>query len=90
VNVFFARYEASSREVAWMRTIGAGFDANAGPVAAGMDASGAPIAAGSNNNASGDIVGYLTGDSASGGKAGRARSRVRSTTPAWRSSTSSP
>ena len=68
VNVFFARYEASSGKVAWMRTIDAGFDANAGPVAAGMDASGAPIAAGS-NNPSGDIVGYLTGVSASGGDA---------------------
>jgi hypothetical protein len=68
VNVFFAKYEASSGKVAWMRTIDAGFDANAGPVAAGMDASGAIIAAGT-NNPSGAIVGYLTGVSSSGGDA---------------------
>jgi hypothetical protein len=68
VNVFFAKHEASSGKVAWMRTIDAGFDANAGPVAAGMDASGAPIAAGT-NNPSGAIVGYLTGVSSSGGDA---------------------
>ena len=59
-NVFFVKYDASSGKVAWMRTIGAGADANAGPAAAGMDASGAPIAAGS-NNPSGEIVGYLAG-----------------------------
>jgi hypothetical protein len=65
VNVFFARYAASSGKLVWMRTIDAGFDANAGPATAGMDASGAPIAAGT-NNPSGVIVGYLTGVSASG------------------------
>jgi hypothetical protein len=68
VNVFFAKYAASSGKVAWMRTIDAGFDANAGPVAAGMDASGATVAAGT-NNPSGAIVGYLTGVSSRGGDA---------------------
>lgn len=65
VNLFFVKYDASSGKVAWMRTIGAGADANAGPAAAGMDASGAPIAAGS-NNPSGRIEGYLAGVSSSG------------------------
>ncbi len=68
VNQFFAKYDASSGKVVWMRMISGGAESNLWPAVAGMDASGAPIAAGS-SNPSGRIEGYLGGVSSSGGNA---------------------
>ena len=49
VNQFFAKYDASSGKVVWMRMISGGVGRQPRPAAAGMDASGAPIAAGLSN-----------------------------------------
>jgi Beta-propeller repeat len=81
-NLFFAKYDASSGKVIWVRTISNGADSTEEPAAAGIDGTGAPIAAGM-SNPRGGIEGYIAGVSASAGDAWNSALASEFGNPSW-------